>query len=319
MAKLPPTLAARGRGALLGLAAGNALGLPTEFLGTPEAIRASFPEGVTEILRQDTGDSPYDDDLALALLLAEELLEQEIDLRRLAQRWIRWAAEDGRGIGAWTRTALHHIATHDSPPASTGGRAGNGAVSRCLPVALATWRSPANLVSGTYHTAALTHPDERCTWSAVAVNVAAARLLQGKRDFVPDVIEALASNQAPDELIAAVRRVPLERREDLVLTGPASGYTVQCMEIALWFAAREPRLEPGLVWLAGAGGDTDTNAAVAGGLMGIRDGVDAIPRRWIAAIPEAERIGRIGERLVGPMSDESWGEGDERRGASSRR
>ena len=42
---------------------------------------------------------------------------------------------------------------------------------RALPVALATRGSPRNLVAGSWHTAALTHPDDRCTWSAVAVNV----------------------------------------------------------------------------------------------------------------------------------------------------
>jgi ADP-ribosylglycohydrolase len=107
-----------------------------------------------------------------AVILAEELLEPTIDLRRLTQRWIEWAERDGRGIGNWTRTALQHIRMHDSPPASTGGQAGNGTISRCLPIALRMVSQPANLVSGTYHTAVLTHPDERCAWGAVAVNVA---------------------------------------------------------------------------------------------------------------------------------------------------
>lgn len=299
MPKPEPSLASRGRGALLGLAAGNALGVPTEFLGTPEAIHARFPGGLLEVLRRDTAESPYDDDLALALHLAEELLEEEVDLRRLAHRWIRWAREDGRGIGAWTARALQHIEQHDRPPAGTGGQAGNGAVSRGLPVALAAHGSPRNLVSGTYHTARLTHPDERCAWSAVAVNVAAARFLQGKRDFVPDVIEALRNNGAPGEVLTAVRRVPLEKRDELPVTGPAAGYTVHCMEIALWFAHHEPHLERGLIWLANAGGDTDTNAAVAGGLMGARDGEEAIPARWLAEIPGTDRIRHLADRLVG--------------------
>src|SRR6266850_3084857 len=63
MVKPPPTLASRARGALLGLATGNALGVPTETCGTREAILDRFPGGLTEILRQDTADSPYDDDL----------------------------------------------------------------------------------------------------------------------------------------------------------------------------------------------------------------------------------------------------------------
>jgi ADP-ribosyl-[dinitrogen reductase] hydrolase len=296
--KPEPDLRARARGALLGFAAGNALGVPTEFLGTAAAIQRAFPGGVADVEPRHSADSPYDDDLALTLLLAEELLEGDVDLRRLAHRWVDWMRRDGRGIGTWTSTALQHIATHDSPPASTGGQAGNGTISRCLPVALATLGSPANLVSGTYHTAVLTHPDERCAWGAVAVNVAAARFLQGKRDFIPDVIEVLRANDAPEELIAAVKRVPLERRDELPVTGPHSGYAVHCVEIALWFAYHEPKLERGLLWLVNAGGDTDTNAAVAGGLMGARDGEVAVPARWIAEVPGWERIGTVAEKLV---------------------
>jgi ADP-ribosyl-[dinitrogen reductase] hydrolase len=293
-----PTLAARARGALLGHAAGNALGLPTELLRTPAAIAERFPGGLRDIERRDSPASPYDDDVALALILAEELLEPEVDLGRLAHRWARWAETDGRGIGLWTRTALRHIALHDSPPTAMAGPASNGAVSRCLPVALATFDNPRNLVAGTFHTAWLTHPDPRCAWSAVAVNVAAASFLRERRDVVPEVIEALRNNDAPEELLAAARRVPLERREELPLAGDEPGSAVHCMEIALWFAHHEPNLERGLVWLANAGGDTDTNAAVAGGLMGARDGERAIPPRWLDALPDSDRLRRLAERLA---------------------
>lgn len=293
-----PDLASRAQGTLLGHATGNALGVPTEFLHTPERIAQEFPGGLRDIRRVDTVDSPFDDDLALTVILAEELLESEIDLRRLALRWAVWAEQDGRGIGMWTRTALHHIRLHDSPPQSTGGQAGNGTISRCLPIALRSFAQPGNLVSGTYHTAVLTHPDERCAWAAVAVNVAAASFLRGQRDFVGDVLEALRSNSAPEELLQAVRRVPLEKRDELPLTGPQAGYVVHGMEIALWFAYHEPNLERGVVWLANAGGDTDTNAAVAGGLMGARDGESAVPERWVAALPDPRRLRTLALRLV---------------------
>jgi ADP-ribosyl-[dinitrogen reductase] hydrolase len=296
---ISPDLSTRARGALLGHAAGNALGVPTEFIGTADRIRARYPDGVREVLRQDTPDSPYDDDLALTLILGEELLEEDIDLRRLAHRWAEWAERDGRGIGLWTLKALRHIRTHDAPPSSTGGQAGNGVVSRCLPLALRAAGSPANLVSGTYHTAMLTHPDERCGWGAVAVNFAAACFLQGRRDFIGEVLEVLRNNSAPDELMQAVRRVPLEKQDELPVSGPSAGYVVHAVEIGLWFAYHEPNLERGLIWLANAGGDTDTNAAVAGGLMGARDGERAVPARWLEAIPDVSRIRHLADRLIG--------------------
>lgn len=295
----PLSISTRARGALLGLAAGNALGVPSELLRTPEAIRAAFPGGLRDVVRADTPASPFDDDTAMALLLAEELLTGEVDLERLAHRWIDWMDRDGRGVGSWTRTALNHLRTHGSPPSGTGGLATNGAIMRALPVALATRGTPRNLVAGTWHTAALTHPDDRCTWGAVAVNVAAAELLAGRRDFLADVLEVLQVNEAPAELLAAVRRVPLERRADLPLVGDRAGDALSCVEIALWAAWHEPQLEEALIWLANAGGDTDTNAAVAGGLLGARDGEAAIPARWIAALPEVDRLRTIALRLVG--------------------
>lgn len=299
MPPAPLTILQRARGAVLGHAAGNALGVPTEFLGSPERIRADFPGGVRDIHRRDTATSPFDDDVAMALELAEELLTGDVDLERLARRWIAWLDRDGRGAGDWTRTALNHIRTHGTPPSGTGSRAPNGAVMRALPVALATRGQPRNLVAGTWHTAALTHPDDRCTWSAVAVNVAAAQFLAGRRDFLADVIEVLQVNQAPDEVLAAVRRVPLERREELPVTGPRAWDAVTCAEVALWAAWHEPDLEQALIWLANAGGDTDTNAAVAGGLLGARDGEAAVPARWIAALPEVARLRDLAARLVG--------------------
>jgi ADP-ribosylglycohydrolase len=77
------------------------------------------------------------------------------------------------------------------------------------------------------------------------------------------------------------------------------------MEIALWFAYHEPNLRRGLVWLVNAGGDTDTNAAIAGGLMGARDGESAVPAEWIAAVPGATQISVLAERLVGAGQDSS--------------
>lgn len=312
MVKPVPTLAERARGMLLGHAAGNVLGLPAQGLGTAAAIAARWPAGVRDVERLDTPESPWDDDVALAVILGEELLTSPVDLRRIAERWARWARTDGRGIGRQTRAALAHFDSHGVPPPATAAdgadaprAAGNGPLSRTLPLALATLNSRRNLISATWHIAALTHPDPRAAWSAVAVSVAAARLLEGHRDFVPDVLEVLRANDSPAEVVEAVRKVPLERRESLPLEPGSAGLAVATLEIALWFAWHEPVLERGVIWLAGAGGDTDTNAAMAGGLMGARDGERAVPARWIAALPEPDRLRQLADRLTAPHITES--------------
>lgn len=298
MARPTPTLTERAHGLLLGLAAGNALGLPTEPLETAAAIGQRFPGGVRDIVRQDTPESPFDDDTALAVILAEELADPPLDFATVAHRWVDWARTDGRGIGDWTSRALAHIATHDSPPASTGGVATNGALTRCLPIALVAFGSPRNLVSATFHAAALTHPDPRCTWGAVAVNVAAARLLQGSRDFLPDVIEALQANEAPAELLAAVRQVPIMDFAELPLAGEQGRTAVAAATIALWTAYHQSNLERALIQLVNAGGDTDTNAALAGALLGARDGESAIPPRWLSQLPQVSHLRALAVQLA---------------------
>ena len=102
-----PQLVSRARGALLGLVAGNQLGVPTEHLGTPEASRKAFPNGVVD-LAPPPKNSPYDDDAAMALLLGESLLASKgFDENDVARRWVKWMKVDGRGIGTTTKRALH--------------------------------------------------------------------------------------------------------------------------------------------------------------------------------------------------------------------
>ena len=151
---LDPELVTRARGALLGLVAGNQLGVPTEHLGTPAAIRAAYPDGVRDPATPPTA-SPYDDDAAMTLLLAESLAEQgDFDAADAAQRWVRWMKADGRGIGVLTRRALK-LVERGVEPFEAGRRvlsetpqraAGNGAVMRCVPVALRFHDNPDRLI-----------------------------------------------------------------------------------------------------------------------------------------------------------------------------
>ena len=272
MPRLLPALSSRAEGAVLGLAAGRSLA---------------------------AGDGP-DGELALALILADELGAGRTDVRRVARRWVERHQLDGRGIGQETAGALSHIARHDAPPQQAAGRSADPLI-RCIPVALAMSHSPRNLVSGTYHIAALTHPDPAVTWSAVALNVALAKFLRGKRDFIADVLEALRSNAVPEELLAALRRVPLERREQLDAAELSPADAVGCVRAALWLGYHEPLLERGVCWAAERQPDGAALAGVAGGLLGARDGVEALPPSWIAALTGAESLRHLAAALV-PIS-----------------
>ncbi len=243
-----PQLISRARGALLGLVAGNQLGVPTEHLGTPEAIRNAFPGGVVD-LAPPPKNSPYDDDAAMALLLGESLLaSRDFDAADVARRWVKWMKVDGRGIGVTTRRALTLI--------------------------------------------------ERCTWGAAAVNLAARELLHGNIYFIEEVLHKIG-DRAPRALRDAIHRVPREQESTLPIAVPGeAGYVVHCVEIAFWFVAHDRTLEEALTYLVQAGGDTDTNAAVAGALLGARYGEVALPPRWVDQLVGAQGIAKLAENLV---------------------
>ncbi len=169
---------------------------------------------------------------------------------------------------------------------------------RCIPVALRYHDNLDKLVRVSTQQAAITHADERCTWGAAAVNIAARELLHGNRYFLEEVLHRL-EGAAPRALIEAIGRVAWEEQGDLPLAirGKA-GYVVHCVEIAFWWALHGPSLEEALIFLAEAGGDTDTNAAVAGALLGARDGETGIPPRWLDQLGSARSVAGIAERLV---------------------
>lgn len=295
----------RARGALLGLVVGNQLGVPTEPLGTAAAIREAFPQGVRDLQPPPKG-SPFDDDAAMTLLLAESLAEQgDLDAADVAGRWVKWMKADGRGMGLTTQRALRLIERGVEPfeagRLALGPRsASNGAVMRCIPVALRYHDNVDKLIRVSTQQAAITHADERCTWGAAAVNLAARELLHGNQYFVEEVLHRL-QGAAPRVLIEAIRRVPWEQETDLPVAVPNEfGYVVHCVEIAFWCAVHRPSLEEALVFLVEAGGDTDTNAAVAGALLGARDGETGIPPRWLDQLgrPSTRGVSELAERLV---------------------
>ena len=260
----PIPIADRARGALLGLARGYAGREPGgELVG----------EG------------------ALALLLAEELVEPEVDLRRIAERWIAWARRDGRGLGPETTDALEHLARYDAPGPAGRGATEAGPLVRSLPIGIAAATQPRNLVSGTWHTIMLTHSDPATAWSGVAVNVALSQLLQGRRDFLPDVIEALLANDGAPAVLSAARRIPFVQRDELDGGGHVA---IAAAEAALWTAHHEAMIERAFAAFATMTPDV---AAATAALLGAREGEGALPP---GNAPESDRIRTLAKKLVLP-------------------
>jgi len=214
--------------------------------------------------------------LALARILAEVLLVPDPDLAALARRWAAAAPGDA-SLDAGSVAGFAHLRESGVPREAAPAGERPTLPPHLLPVALLAFENPRTLTSLTWHLAVLTHPDPESTWGAVAVNVAAARLLQGHRDFVPDVIEALRNNEAPALLLETVRRLPLLRRENIDALAGSASPAIGATCAALWAAHTEPRTTTALEWLERLPAPTALSAAAAGaGLLGARDGIEAL-------------------------------------------
>jgi ADP-ribosyl-[dinitrogen reductase] hydrolase len=311
----PPvdTLTERYRGAMLGLAAGNVLGLPVES-HSRALIARRHPGGVRDIPREERR-LPWDDELAQAVVLAESILENDrLDEEDLAARLLAWRRANGRGIGHHTRRVLDAIeggaSARDASrvvwEASGGNAAGNGAMTRCAPAALRWRRDPERLVEETNRGALATHHDPRCGWSSVVVNVAIAASLDGRRVDPADLADAVDEAGAPAAVGSAVRTSIGVILDALALDHDNTmGYTLKAMQVGLWSLEQEGSAEATLIAIVSAGGDTDTNAAVAGAMLGASHGAAALPSRWLENISGTPEIALLADQLL-ERADAPW-------------
>lgn len=305
----PPIMRQRYRGVLLGVAVGNALGIPAEG-HSRRHIAERFTDGLREV-RDSEREAPWDDDLAQTALLAEAIVERErLDLADLGGRMVRWLRDNGRGCGNLTYAVIREIAS-GTPATDTArrvwerllqqygdGPAGNGAVMRCSPLALRWRRRGMRLIEETRASALVTHYDPRCVWSAVAINAALVRCLNGAPLGLDELASHLDEAGAPSDVASAVRAARGCSMDDLALDGQDMGYTLKAMQVGLWAMQQEATIETILVQVVNAGGDTDTNGAVVGAMLGAREGISAIPSRWLTNIRDTDRLVTLADRLL---------------------
>ncbi len=281
----------RFKGCLVGLAVGDALGAPLEFM-TAAQIRSAHGT-VRDFLGggwQKLSPGETTDDTALMRCLAQSYLARSaFDPADILDRFLGWLSTNPPDVGNLTRTALQAYAVGRDP--ATAGReaweasgrqsAGNGAVMRCAPTGLLRAADFKTLERESIIGSQLTHFDPRCCQSCVAVNYAIAQLLAG--EDLPVVHNNLLSYflENADPFMASVVEAALSEMPDPAdISGPMQGYTFLTTHTALWALFNADSFESGLVTVVNLGGDADTNGAVAGALLGARFGYDAIPERW---------------------------------------
>lgn len=288
----------RACGCLLGLAVGDALGAPLEFM--PRDSRPRHTE-MTGGGAHGLKPGEWTDDTSLAIALAESLLARaRLDERDLMERFVAWyetGAYSCSGacfdIGLTTRRALDRfMATGElyAPSASPG--AGNGSLMRLAPVVLfargnaGEARHLAHAQSRTTHGSA--EAVEACELMAVILSDALEG--RGKAALEPRDWAGVAT-------IGGIAAGSWRGKSRDGIS--SSGYVVHTLEAALWAVERSATFEDALVDAVNLGDDADTVGAVTGQLAGAVWGASTIPRRWLAPLAWRARIEQLALNLCG--------------------
>lgn len=288
-------------GVMFGCAIGDALGLGTEFM-TREDVQKYYPHGLTEYgqMIQDRHRSSWKpgewtDDTEMMLCITRALVqEKRVDLRAIAKNFKQWFNSAPRGIGKQTYRVLQfkEYVEHPQKAAEAVWKqqkqnlAGNGGLMRTAVLGL--W--PENVESYAAEVCRLTHADPRCVGSCVIVS----ELIHAwayRREMLPmRLLEELAAKY--DARIQEYLRMAAEAHslEELNLDDESRGYTLKTMAAALWAMLHAESFEQGLLTVVNAGGDADTNAAVACSLLGAKFGFSTIPQSYVEGLCQKQEL-----------------------------
>jgi ADP-ribosyl-[dinitrogen reductase] hydrolase len=292
----------RARGALLGLACGDAVGTTVEF-----RERDTF-EPVTDMVGAGPFNLPagaFTDDMSMAWALADSLALTGglLDPDDLMDRFVAWYRE-GRyssigtcfDIGITTMGALEQFMRTGDPLAGpTSERsAGNGSLMRLAPAAIAHWRDPAAARSTAVLQSRTTHGAPQAVDACAQMAELLTRLIAGAP---PSEVLSPAPGLALHPEIAAIFAGSWRGRPRHTIS--SSGYVVHTLEAALWCTASSTSFEDAVLKAANLGNDADTVGAVTGQIAGAIYGESGIPERWLARLYEADTFRRLTDELGG--------------------
>ncbi|HYV43955.1 MAG TPA: ADP-ribosylglycohydrolase family protein [Myxococcaceae bacterium] len=333
----PQVVASRSRGALLGLAVGDALGATNE---TKRFPAPPFPEMLTGLQTEMKGGGPFQvkpgqvtDDTQMACCIAAGLAAiGKYDALDVAKRYLAW-----RPHALAIRDAEGNVTSSDIPEqigkaldemqggrmAQTAGKlvwlrsarqaAGNGSLARTAPIGVKYANDEEARAQASLDDCALTHFDPRCQMACAALNGAISRAITQIKPLSPDdladgalsgvaVAGALfarwdeAQEFARDAQYAAqcVREdIDAARQPDPQLFGPElhlfsmMSFVRVSFRLAWWELFHAQTFEAALIDVVNRGGDSDTNAAITGALLGAFHGAEAIPEHWWKTVLDA--------------------------------
>lgn len=295
------SLVSRCRGALLGLAVGDAVGTTVEF-----CPRGSFPR-VTDM----TGGGPFrlpvgawTDDTSMALALGHSLANcQGFDpvdqMNRYCDWWLKGDySSTGQcfDIGNTTRQALSNFSQTGEPfSGSTDPRSsGNGCLMRLAPVPIAYHRDMASARHYARESSRTTHGSLVCLETSQLLAEMVVGAIQGQnRD---QILFSSDAGQYQSEDVRSIAAGEYRFKDYEQIRG--SGYAAACLEAAAWCFWHADDFRDAVLLAVNLGDDADTTGAVVGQLAGAYFGEEGIPTEWLDKLVQRDEITHLADRLA---------------------
>ncbi|HWZ22588.1 MAG TPA: ADP-ribosylglycohydrolase family protein [Cytophagaceae bacterium] len=307
---------------LFGIAVGDALGVPVEFLSREEIRK----KPIISMRGYGTHEQPvgtWSDDSSLAFCLAESLCTG-YDLKDLANRFVNWKEHaywtpHGKvfDIGFATSQAIWNLKNRTSPLLAGGSDEqsnGNGSLMRILPLVFYLQDKNINeRFNFVKEVSSLTHRHIRSIIGCFIYLEFALELLKGnnKIETFINVSKSLDAffdkeNVCSDEERFKFHRIlsrpdsfydlkPIYEYEENEIS--SSGYVVHTLEASMWCFLTTENYKEAVLKAVNLGSDTDTTGAVTGGLSGLYYGYDSIPKEWIDILARKTDIEELALRL----------------------
>jgi ADP-ribosyl-[dinitrogen reductase] hydrolase len=294
----------RYHGALLGLAAGDAVGTTVEF----------SPRGTFTSVTDMTGGGPFSlapgqwtDDTSMALCLASSLVEKgDFDPRDQMDRYCAWMQHGYMSstgtcfdIGITTSTALNaYLKTNNPFSGNPDPRAsGNGSLMRLAPVPMFYYPDVAEAIEFSGESSRTTHAAPECIDACRYFALLLCRAFAGeeKEQVLAAPEDEFAKTPLAPKINAIAEGSYCTKKRDRIV---GNGYVVNSLEAALWCFATTTTYQEAILTAVNLGDDADTTAAICGQIAGAHYGTRGIPSSWLAKVALRGEIETLADRLL---------------------
>ncbi len=304
-----PDLYGKIRGVIFGQAIGDALGLGTEFMSQKEVLKfypqklMSYNQIIQDRHRMRWKQGEWTDDTDMMLCIADAMIDdKDICLKSIAINFKKWFKGNPMGIGQNTYNVLAIGDYTDNPMKAANlvwrmsgeKSAANGGLMRTSVVGL-WWK---NIASYAESICKLTHADPRCVGACVILSELIHSFVSNGKELDSRTIIDIANRY--DKRIEPYLILAMEAGhiQDLNLDDESTmGYTLKTLSAAIWCLYHAESFLDGLLTIVNAGGDADTNAAVACSLLGAKYGYKSIPPYYIENLIGRDLLENVSDKL----------------------